>query len=199
MKWNGIVSHCSHRSTAPRFAAAKASQASSTPLRLSKAVPGVAYGFDRRARAELLPQSPDTDVDHVRMRIEVIAPDLREQALTADDLACTLEEAVKKLELAVREVDDSIVQLRLPARQVERQRPCPQDVAVPRLSRPPQMHANAGKQLVERERLGQVVARAELEAVELGCEIRAGRDDHHGHGGLFLVQDSQHAQAVQAR
>src|SRR2546430_16903887 len=100
MKWNGTVSHRSQRTIASRFATAKANQASSTPLRCSKPVTGMANRFDRRAGPELLAQPAYTDVDNIRARIEVVTPYLGEQPLAADDLASAFEQAMEQLELA---------------------------------------------------------------------------------------------------
>src|SRR5919198_6460998 len=104
MKWKGIVSHGSQRPIATRFAAANTPHASSSRLGLGKAVPRVADGLDRRLRAELLAQTADADLDDVRTRVEVVAPDLGEQALAAHDLAWVEREMVEEPELAVREV-----------------------------------------------------------------------------------------------
>src|SRR5438552_18673407 len=114
MKWNGTVSQLCHRAIATRFAAAKATHAiskrkaptrrrrprgragfarASVGLRSSNPIPRVPDGLDRLG-AELLPQPPDADVDDVRAGVEVVAPDLREQALAAHDLAGVQHEVV---------------------------------------------------------------------------------------------------------
>src|SRR5512133_3042978 len=170
MKWNGIVSQRSQRIIARRFASANANQASSTALRLGQSVTGMADGFDRRPGPELLAQAPDADVDDVGVRVEVIAPDLGEEALAADDLARALEQAVQDLELAVGELHEPVPELSLAAGEVECKRAHAQDVPVDPVVRPPQVHAHAGQELVERERLRQVVARAEVEAAQLGLQ-----------------------------
>src|SRR5439155_25125201 len=90
-KWKGIVSQPGQTAMATKFAIAKAAQATSGHLRRRKAIARMAKGFDRRVVAELLAQPPNTDVDDVRVRIEVVAPDLGEQALAADHLAPMLE------------------------------------------------------------------------------------------------------------
>src|SRR5258705_13710419 len=86
---------------ATKFAIAKAAQATSGHLRRRKAIARMANGLDRRVRAELLAQPPNTDVDDIRLRIEVVAPDLGEQALAADHLALVLEQVVEDAELAI--------------------------------------------------------------------------------------------------
>src|SRR5438270_10789948 len=112
MKWNGIVSQLGQRSIAPRFAIAKAHQAASTALR-GKAIPGMAHGLDRNPGAELLPHPPDADVDDVGAGIEVIAPDLGEQALAADDDARLGGESVQDPELELGEMERDAVHARL--------------------------------------------------------------------------------------
>src|SRR5437588_3578455 len=161
MKWNGTVSQRSQRTIASRFATTNPNQPSSKALSLSQAIAGMADGLDRRTRPEFLAQPADADVDDVRARIEVITPDLGEQPLPADDLAGAFEQAVQELELPVREIDHPVAELRLAARDVERERAGAQDVSVRRVFRSPQVDANPCQELVERERLGQVVARAE--------------------------------------
>src|SRR5712691_750399 len=121
MKWNGIVSQLGASAIATRFAAANANQASSTALRRSKPITAMPDRLDRCSRAELLPQPPDADVDDVRPRIEVVAPDLGEEPLAADDLALVTDEVVEEAELAVGELRDQIAEPRLPPGEVERQ------------------------------------------------------------------------------
>src|SRR5437868_13427813 len=199
MKWKGTVSQYSQRTIASKFASANASQASSTALRRSKPVTRMTDGFDRRIRAELLSQPADADVDDVRMRIEVIAPDLREQPLAADDLAGAFEQAVQELELAVGELDDPFATLHLAPCDVQRKRAGLQDVSALPLVRAPEMDANSRQELVERERLRQVVPRAEPEAVQLRRQVGPGRDDHDRQARVLRLERSEHAQPVEPR
>src|SRR5919204_6494682 len=110
MKWNGIVSQRSHRTIASRFAIENPNHASSTDLRRRNAIPGMADGLDRGGGAELLAQSTDADVDDVRARVEVISPDVGEEALAADHLARALDEVMEQLELPVGEIDDKLAE-----------------------------------------------------------------------------------------
>src|SRR5438552_1684416 len=132
MKWNGIVSQLGQSAIATRFAPAKANQATSTPRVLSsrESIPAMPHRLDRRLRAELLPEPPDADVDHVGARVEVVAPDVREEALSRNDLALVQDEVVQQAELAVRELRNHVAELRLPPREVERERSRVHDVAV---------------------------------------------------------------------
>src|SRR5207247_5413352 len=104
MKWKGIVSQLSHMRIATRFATAKTTHAASRRLSRNQPITRMSHRFDRRVGAELLPQTSHADVDDIRSRIEVVSPDLREQPLAADHLACVLDEMVEETELAVREL-----------------------------------------------------------------------------------------------
>src|SRR4051794_5541032 len=179
MKWKGIVSHHCHSTIAPKFASANTPQRSSTDLRRRNSVAGTANGLDRRRRAELLSQAPYADVDDVRARIEVVTPDVREQPLSADDLARTVDEVVEQLELAVREVDDAAVEACLPAREVECDRARGDDV-VGVVMRPLQLNPDSRQQLIERERLRHVIPGAEPKAPQLRRKVGARREDQHG-------------------
>src|SRR5207302_1083630 len=158
MKWKGMVSQLGHSSIAARFAAANANHASSTELRRSESITAMSHRLDGSVLAELLPEPPDADLDDVRARIEVVAPDVREQPLPAHDLALVEHQVVEEPELAVGERGDHVAELRLTARDVEREQPRAHDAAV--LARPssPQLSPHAREQLVERERLREVVA-----------------------------------------
>src|SRR6478672_10677123 len=199
MKWNGTVSHRSQRTIASRFATAKTNQASSTPLRCSKPVSGMANRFDRRARPELLAQPADADVDDVRARIEVVTPDLGKQPLTADDLARALEQAMEKLELAVGEIDDAFAEPGLAPREIECDFAGLEDMAVRPVVQAAQVNADPCKEFVERERLRHIVARSELEPVQLRRHVGSGRDDHDGQVGLYRAERAEQTQPVEPR
>src|SRR2546423_708466 len=123
MKWKGMVSQLGHSSIAARFAPANANHASSTELRRSESITAMPHRLDGSVLAELLPEPPDADLDDVRTRIEVVAPDVREQPLPAHDLAFVAHQVVEEPELAVGERGDHVAELRLTARDVEREHP----------------------------------------------------------------------------
>src|SRR5438094_4241590 len=115
-----MVSQLGHSSIAARFAPANANHASSTKLRRSETITAMPHRLDGSVLAELLPQPPDADLDNVRARIEVVAPDVREQPLAAHDLALVEHQVVQEPELAVGEGGDHVAELRLTARDVAR-------------------------------------------------------------------------------
>src|SRR6266550_579934 len=182
---------------ATKLAIAKAAQATSGHLRRRKAIARMANGFDRRVVAELLAQPPNTDVDDVRVRIEVIAPDLGEQALAADYLAPMLEQVMEDAKLTIRQLCGHRAEARLAPCEVQHERPSADDMVVFALFRAAQLHMDACDQLVEGERLAQIVGGAEPEAAELRRQIRPRRDDHDRELGARTAQCMEHAQAVE--
>src|SRR5712691_10082069 len=198
MRWNGIVSQPGHTSMAATFAPANASQAASSRRSRRKPIPRIPHRLDRRVRSELPAQPPDADVDHVGAGVEVISPHLREQPLPAHDLAGMLRELVQEAELAVREVADVRSDAGLATGEVEHEDPGVHDARLPGVRRPPELRADSGDQLVERERLRQVVARAERESPQLGAQVRARREDDDGDLGSPGAQLAQDAEAVEA-
>src|ERR1700752_1337334 len=88
-------------------------------FRRSQAVAGIPHSLDRRVGSELLPQPAHADVDDVRARGEVVAPDLGEQPLPAHDLADVHEQVVEESKLAVREIRGPVADAGLPPRHVE--------------------------------------------------------------------------------
>ena len=60
------------------------------------------------AGLELAPQVGDEDVDGVRRRERVVAPDLLEQALARDDEALVAHQVLEQLELALGQLDRAL-------------------------------------------------------------------------------------------
>src|SRR5438477_12944559 len=87
MKWKGTVSQSGNTSMAARFRPEKTIQAMSTqcrpkrPSTVSGCIDAVSLApdGDDRPRAELRAEPPDVDVDHVRLGLEVIPPDRRQE------------------------------------------------------------------------------------------------------------------------
>src|SRR5207244_10486568 len=89
---------------ATKFAIANAAQRASSRLRRSKTIARIANRLDRCVGPELLAQSANADVDDVRAGIEVVSPDLGQQALAADHFPRVLEQVMQHPKLAVREL-----------------------------------------------------------------------------------------------
>src|SRR5215471_8286774 len=143
-----MVSQLGHATIANQFATAKTAQAASSGLRRSQPITRMPHRLDRRAWSELLPQPAHADVDHVRARIEVVSPHLREQPLTAHDLAGVDEQVMEEPELPVREIDQPLADASLPPGDVQDDAPAAKDVLVAEGGGAAQPHANAREQLV---------------------------------------------------
>src|SRR5712691_2681661 len=166
MKWKGTVSQVGTSCIATRLAAAKTPHATLShsprpPGRRSGRVEAIALSShgDDRLRAELLPQAGHVDVDHVRARVELVAPDRRQEVLLGDGLSRVADQLPQQQELALRERDGPGAVVDLPAHQVD-----PQAADLERPGAEPgraDAHPHALQQLVEAERLGHVVVRAE--------------------------------------
>src|SRR2546423_3577318 len=115
----------------------------------------IANRLDERFRAELSAQPPDRDVQDVRARIEVVAPDVREELLAADHVAAPLDELVEQPELAVGEPDPRAVDTGLAPRAVQAERSGSQEGAG-RIRSAAQLHSRPCDELIERERLDEI-------------------------------------------
>ena len=102
-------------------------------------------------------------------------------------------------ELAVRERGRRVPRSRLSPRQVERRLPGPETFAVLAADSASRICTRTrAMQLVERERLGEVVARTEFEPTQLGRQVRAGRQDQDRELWASAMNFAEQRQAVDA-
>src|SRR5213079_1959878 len=145
-----------------------------------------------RRGPELLAQAPDADVDDVRAWIEVVAPHVGEQLLPAADLAVMRDEVAQQLELAIGEIDDLVADPDAAAREVELERArAEQPLLLLAEADRTELHAHARDQLVEGERLRDVVARAQLEAAQLRLQVGTRGKDQNRDVGCPLCELAQ--------
>src|SRR3954447_18414411 len=115
------------------------------------------------AGLELASEVRDEDLDRVRRRERVIAPDLFEQALAGHDDALVAHEVLEQLELALGQLDRALAARDLVRVGVQREVADHERGAAAR--RPAaQQRAQAGEQLLALERLDEVVVGAGVEA-----------------------------------
>ncbi len=138
------------------------------------AVTGVADGLDRRVGSELSPQPAHADIDDVGARIEVRAPDLRQEPLAADRPRRRAASGSAAGGTRGRRGQRRLTDAGLAAGDVERERPARRSCCRRRRARA-ELRPGPGEQFVERERLRQAVDGAELEAAQLRRQIVAGR------------------------
>src|SRR6478672_11691309 len=108
MKWKGTVSQSGSRYIAIRFTMENATQAMSIHRsppgqRDSLRVEAISHPPDRRdgVRPELGPQAPHVHVYDVGARIEVVAPDGREQTLLRDRRPRVAHQLAEQQELSI--------------------------------------------------------------------------------------------------
>src|SRR3954471_4307571 len=101
---------------------------------------------------ELPSQIRDEDLDRVRDRERVVAPDLVEQLLARDDEALVAHQVLEQFELALRELDRSVVARHLVGVGVQREVADAQR-GHPARRPPAEQRAQAGEQLLAIERL----------------------------------------------
>ena len=152
-----------------------------------------------RSLPSLRAQVADVDVDDVGAGVVVVAPHVGEQLLAAEHLAGVAQEHLEHRELARAELDRARRRRWRGgcAGRARRRRPR-STVALGRAALA-QAHAHARQQLLEAERLGDVVVGAALEAGDLDVGVVARAEDHHRHPVARGAHVAQHAQAVLAR
>src|SRR5262249_53683681 len=140
--------------------------------RIDELVPGAVDGQDvarlAAAVADLGPQLRDVRVDRARGRVALVAPDVLEQLLARDGVTLALDEVAQQLELARREVERLAALLRPVGLEVQLdvREPVAGQALLAAL-RASQYRAHTREQLADRERLGDVVVRAQFEAHDL--------------------------------
>src|SRR5262245_27035413 len=122
MKWKGIVSQSGVSSIAMRLAKANATQATSIFLACSQPVTDIPHRLDWRLRSQLLAESADRYVDHIRAGVEVVSPHLREKLLATAHLPRVLQHEVEEPELPVGQLAQPSAEPCLALRHVEEQR-----------------------------------------------------------------------------
>ncbi len=117
-------------------------------------------------RLDLLPQLADVHVDHVRLRVEVIVPDVLEQHGARDDLAGMAHEVLEELELARLQLDGARAARDLAGEQVDAQIAHFERGLRGILPAAPAEHVDAREQLAEREGLGEIVVATGAQALD---------------------------------
>src|SRR5919108_1262651 len=129
MKWKGTVSHCGTSAMATRLATAKTAQATSSQPEVSSwcprsrdddAIPLTSHGRDRGG-AELGPEPAHVDVHDVGARVEVVAPDRRQEPLLGHDPARMPHELTEEQEFPLGQRRRPGAAVRLASDQVEPQ------------------------------------------------------------------------------
>src|SRR4051812_42039454 len=142
-------------------------------------VPGTAHGVQYARLTlglELAPQVGDEHVDGVGLAERGIAPDLLEQLVARDHQSLVAHHELEELELAGGELEQAIAAGGLVRGRVELQVADDQRRAAPRRA-PAQERAQPRQQLLEVERLDQVVVGAGVEPLDARVD-RVARGEH---------------------
>src|SRR3954447_7109832 len=151
------------------------------------------------AGLELAPQVGDEDLDGVRLRERVVAPDLVEQPLARDDDALVAHQVLEQLELALGELDVALAAADLVRVRVEREIARGQRGGAARRAAA-QQGAHPGEELLALERLDQVVVRAGVQPLDARLQCVAGgeHEDRDVTVGAQALGDLEAVQAGQA-
>src|SRR6266487_387582 len=181
IKWNGTVAHSRNIRIPATLASTKIHQPISTryrrhrrEIRSAKVNPvaDAADGGDH-VRVQLRPQPPDVDVDHIRLRVEAVAPDRGQEALLGNRAARMLHQLRQQHRLPPCQSHGPGPGVRLLADRVEYDLGGGENMRVGQAPVP-----DPGQQLIQHERLGQVVVGAHFEAGHLRRGVgQAGEHD----------------------
>src|SRR3954469_2504875 len=156
---------------------------------VSRAADGVQHAR-LAAGLELAAEVGDEDLDRVRRRERVVAPDLLEEALARHDDALVAHEVLEQLELALGELDGAVAARDLVRVRVQGEVGDDERRAAARRSAA-QQGAQAGEQLLALERLDEVVVGAGVEALDARLDrvARGEHQDRHVVGGPQAAGD----------
>ena len=128
---------------------------------------------------DLLAQPAHQHVDDVGLRVEVVFPDVRQDHRLRDDLAGVAHQVLEQRELARPQIDRLAAARHAARQQVEHQIVDRQRRRLGRARGAAHQRLHAGQQLGERERLGQVVVAAGLQAAHAIVDRAARAQNQH--------------------
>jgi hypothetical protein len=149
----------------------------------------------------LSPQVADVDVERVRREAEVVAPDPLEDQGAGQHLARVAQEQLQQRELGAGQVDPLAAARHLASAGVELEVGEAQEVhsAVVLVAAAAEQGADSREQLLERERLRQVVVRAGIEALDPVLDLRPRREHQDGQAAASPADRAADLEAVHAR
>jgi hypothetical protein len=146
---------------------------------------------------ELAAQIRDEDLDRVRRREGVVAPDLVEQALARDDDPLVAHQVLEELELALGQLDVALAAVDLVGVGVQAQIADAQRRA-PARGCAAQQRADPGQQLLALERFDEIVVGAGVKAGDASLEGVAG-GQHQDRDAVVATQLPRDLDAVDLR
>src|SRR5579884_1940 len=155
----------------------------------------------RRILLDLLAQIADVNAEVLGLVSVLSPPNPSKEVLVQDDTPRVRHELVEQLVLGGTELDVSAVGYDTPLSKIDREIAQIEnrlELLRGRNPRAPQDGFDPSQQLLNAERLGEVVVCAELEALHLVDLFTLGRQDNDGDGREF-TQPSAHLEPVEAR
>src|SRR5579875_275148 len=153
-------------------------------LRLTKCVTDTPHGVDESGlaiRLQLAAQVGDVDLQGVRARAEVIAPDLLEDLRAGEDHSRMAEEELKQPELGTGELHLTLTPAHLHRAQVHDDVGVPEQALLGLGGGTPQERPDTGEELVEGEGLDQVVVGPGVEPLHpVADRVPGGEDQDRG-------------------
>ena len=146
----------------------------------------------------LAPQVADVDAERVRPGAEVVAPDALEDLRAREHLARVLHEQGEQVELGAREVDPAAAAAHLVGDRVEHEVAEPQRRAV-LAGRAAQQRPQPRLELLERERLDEVVVGARVQAGDAVVDRVARGEHQHRRAVAGVAQPPAHLEPVDVR
>src|SRR6185312_4798707 len=168
---------------------------------LAQRVPDTAHGVDQPGLAAALglaPQVADVDVEGVRREAEVVAPDALEDQRPRQHLARVEEEQLEQRELGPRQLDPLAAARHLARAGIELDVGEAERLAGA-VAGAAQQRADAREQLLERERLRQVVVGAGVEPLDPVLDLRARGQHQDRNLAALAAQRPRDLEPVDAR
>ena len=149
---------------------------------------------------QLLAQAGDVDINGPRRRHGVVAPDLGQRLVARHEFAAALSEVAQQPVFLGREVDrPDPRRVDLGSRRVQREVADADDAARGRRrATSPKQCLDPREQLRHRERLGEVIVGAELEANDLVRRLTSGGEHEDGRGDASRAEIAAHVEAAGA-
>src|SRR5262245_44920845 len=152
-----------------------------------------------RAVIDLAPQAVDHDIHDVRPAVELHVPDVLDDQDPRENAILVAHEVFQKLEFFVGQLDVALPAFHLPGETIDSQIVDLQHRAPLALGpRPPHESPDARQELGERERLGQIVVGAEVQAPDAVLDLAAGRQYQDRRGPARAADFFQDLDAVLA-
>ena len=191
-----------HPTTTTANVVATTSSSRTRRLMASDRVPDAADRVDESGRAVdlgLAAQVPDVDVERLRRRLEVVAPDAFVDGVAGDDDARVEHQQLEQIELGLGQLELAPGAPRLAPFRVEHEIGDGQCLVALGDTAAPQQGAHPGEELVERERLDEVVVGAGVEPGDAVGDLVASGQHQHRRVIAAVAQDPAHREPVGTR